>query len=323
MVRYVLKRLLWMIPVILGIAILIFTIMYFCPGDPAATILGNGATQIQIAAKREEMGLNDPYIVQLLRYLKQTFIDFDLGTSYMYGTSVFAGLMERMKYTLIIAVTCMLLQVLIGTPLGIVAALHRNGLADRICMFIALLGVSIPGFWLALMMVVAFAVNLGWLPAYGIDSWQCFIMPCIANCFAGVATQARQTRSSMLEVIRSDYVTTAKSKGLSEKTILMKHILPNALIPIITIVGNGMGMMLGGTVVIENVFSIPGVGSYMTSAINSRDYPIVMGGVLILGIIFSLIMLLVDVIYAFVDPRIKARYEKGNKKRVKKEVATA
>lgn len=313
--RYILKRLLWMIPVIIGIAILIFSIMYICPGDPAAAILGNGATQVQIEAKRAEMGLNDPYIVRLLRYLKQTFIDFDLGDSYFYGTPVIQGLMDRMPHTLVIACICMLLQIAIGTPLGIVAATHRNGLADRICMFVALLGVSIPGFWLALMMVVLFAVNLGWLPAYGIGGIQYYIMPCIANCFAGIATQARQTRSSMLEVIRSDYVTTARAKGLSESTILFKHILPNALIPIITIVGNGMGMMLGGTVVIENVFSIPGIGSYMTSAISSRDYPIVMGGVLLLGIIFSLIMLLVDIVYAFVDPRIKAHYEGGSKKK--------
>ena len=312
--RYILKRLLWMIPVMLGIAILIFSIMYICPGDPAASMLGTGATQVQIEAKREELGLNDPYIVRLGRYLRDVFLRFDLGTSYMYGTPVIDGLMERMKYTLVIAISCMLLQTFIGTPLGIIAATHRNGIADRICMFIAMLGVSVPAFWLALMMVVVFSVKLGWLPAFGVGSFKYYIMPCLANCLAGVATQARQTRSSMLEVIRSDYVTTAKAKGLSEREVLLKHALPNALIPIITIVGNGMGMMLGGTVVIENVFSIPGIGSYMTSAINSRDYPIVMGGVLLLGLIFSLIMLLVDVVYAFVDPRIKAQYE-GKKRR--------
>ena len=312
--RYILKRLLWMIPVMLGIAILIFSIMYICPGDPAASMLGTGATQVQIEAKREELGLNDPYIVRLGRYLRDVFLRFDLGTSYMYGTPVIDGLMERMKYTLVIAISCMLLQIFIGTPLGIIAATHRKGIADRICMFIAMLGVSVPAFWLALMMVVVFSVKLGWLPAFGVGGFKYYIMPCLANCLAGVATQARQTRSSMLEVIRSDYVTTAKAKGLSEREVLLKHALPNALIPIITIVGNGMGMMLGGTVVIENVFSIPGIGSYMTSAINSRDYPIVMGGVLLLGLIFSLIMLLVDVVYAFVDPRIKAQYE-GKKRR--------
>lgn len=308
-----------MIPVMLGIAILIFSIMYVCPGDPAAAMLGTGATQVQIAAKRAELGLDAPYIVQLFNYLKQVFLHFDLGNSYFYGTPVIAGIASRMKYTVIIAFVSMGLQILVGTPLGIVAATHQNGLADRFCMLVALLGVSIPGFWLALMMVVIFSVGLGLLPPYGVGGIEFFIMPCLANCLAGIAAQARQTRSSMLEVIRSDYITTARAKGLAERDILMKHALPNALIPIITVVGNGMGMMLGGTVVIENVFSIPGIGNYMMSAINSRDYPIVLGGVLVLGILFSLIMLLVDIIYAFVDPRIKAQYE-GRKKRGGKKV---
>lgn len=316
MIRYVVKRLLWMIPVMVGIAILIFTIMYICPGDPAQSILGPSATAVELAAKREELGLNDPYIVRLGRYLYDTFIRFDLGTSYKYGTSVLKGLMERMQYTLVIALLCMALQVFIGTPLGIMAATHHNGIADRICMFLALGGVSIPAFWLALMMVLAFSVRMGLLPVQGVDQGLAsFILPCIANSFAGIASQARHTRSSMLEVIRSDYVVTAKAKGLSSRTILFKHALPNALIPIITIVGNGMGMMLGGTVIIENVFAIPGVGRYMTDAISARDYPVVMGGVLILGLIFSLIMLLVDIVYAFVDPRIKAQYESGKGKK--------
>lgn len=307
--KYVVKRLLWMIPVLLGIAIVIFTIMYFCPGDSAAVILGNSATPAAIEAKRVEMGLNRPYIVRLLDYLNQVFLHFDLGTSYFQNQSVMSGILYRLPYTITIAVICMLLQILIGTPLGITAAVHQNGVADRICMVIALAGVSIPGFWLAMMLVLLFAVRLGWLPPYGVGGIQYFILPCIANAFAGIASQARQTRSSMLEVIRSDYIVTARAKGLSEKDILYKHALPNALIPIITVVGNGMGMMLGGTVVIESVFSIPGIGMYTTSAINNRDYPVVMGGVLFLGALFSLIMLLVDVIYAYVDPRIKAQYE--------------
>lgn len=298
-----------MIPVLLGITIVIFTIMYFCPGDPAASILGNGATPAAIAEKRAEMGLDEPYLVRLVDYLKQVFLHLDLGTSYFQNQSVMSGILYRLPYTFIIASICILLQVLIGTPLGITAAVHQNGLADRFCMIVALAGVSIPGFWLAMMLVLLFSVQLGWLPPYGVGGIPYFILPCIANAFAGIASQARQTRSSMLEVIRSDYIVTARAKGLSEREILYKHALPNALIPIITVVGNGMGMMLGGTVVIESVFSIPGIGMYTTSAINNRDYPIVMGGVLFLGALFSLIMLLVDVVYAYVDPRIKAQYE--------------
>ena len=240
MIRYIGKRLLWMIPVMLGIAILIFSIMYICPGDPAQSMLGPSATAVELAAKREELGLNDPYIVRLGRYLYQTFIRFDLGDSYKYGTSVFEGLMERMRYTLVIALLCMALQVFVGTPLGIAAATHHNGVADRICMLLALVGVSIPAFWLALMLVLIFAVNLNWLPTSGVDNGLfSFIMPCIANSFAGIASQARHTRSSMLEVIRSDYIVTAKAKGLSPRTVLLRHALPNALIPIITIIGNG------------------------------------------------------------------------------------
>ena len=271
--KYVVKRLLWMIPVLLGIAVVIFTIMYFCPGDPAAAILGNSATPAAIEAKRIEMGLDRPYIVRLLDYLNQVFLHFDLGTSYFQNQSVMSGILYRLPYTITIAVICMLLQILIGTPLGITAAVHQNGIADRICMVIALAGVSIPGFWLAMMLVLLFAVKLGWLPPYGVGGIQYFILPCIANAFAGIASQARQTRSSMLEVIRSDYIVTARAKGLKESVVLFKHTL------------------------------------YTTSAINNRDYPVVMGGVLFLGALFSLIMLLVDVIYAYVDPRIKAQYE--------------
>lgn len=311
--KYIIKRLLWMIPVLLGIAVVIFTIMYFCPGDPAASILGNSATPEALAAKRVEMGLDQPYLVRLLDYLEQVFLHFDLGTSYFQNQPVMSGILYRMPYTLTIAALCMLLQIFIGTPLGITAAVHQDGIADRFCMLVALLGVSIPGFWLAMMLVLLFAVQLGWLPPYGVGGIQYYILPCVANAFAGIASQARQTRSSMLEVIRSDYIVTARAKGLSERTILYRHALPNALIPIITVVGNGMGVMLGGTVVIESVFSIPGIGMYTTDAINNRDYPIVMGGVLFLGLVFSLIMLLVDVIYAYVDPRIKAQYEGGQK----------
>ena len=184
MIRYVVKRLLWMIPVMLGIAILIFSIMYICPGDPAQSILGPSATPVELAAKREEMGLNDPYIVRLGRYLYDTFIRFDLGTSYKYGVSVLGGLMERMQYTLIIALLCMALQIFVGTPLGIMAATHHNGIWDRVSMFLALVGVSIPAFWLALMLVLIFSVNLGWLPTSGVDAGiASFILPCIANSF--------------------------------------------------------------------------------------------------------------------------------------------
>jgi peptide/nickel transport system permease protein len=298
-----------MIPVILGVSILIFTIMYFVPGDPARFILGVEATVAEVAAKRTDMGLNDPYLVQMGRFLYETFIRFDLGTSYVLNTPVLKELLTRLPYTLTIGLLCMLLQIAVGIPLGVTAAVHHNGFADRLCMFIALLGVSVPSFWLGLMLVLLFSLKLGILPAYGVGGIQHFIMPVICNSFAGIATQARQTRSSMLDVIHSDYITTARANGMSERDIIYQHALPNALIPVITIIGNGMANILGGTVVIETVFSIPGMGLYMTNAIGNRDYPVVRGSVVLLAIIFSLIVLLVDLVYAFVDPRIKAQFE--------------
>jgi peptide/nickel transport system permease protein len=307
-----------MLPVVLGVAVVIFTIMYFVPGDPARFIMGLDATAAQVAEKRHEMGLDAPYIIQLGRFLFNTFIRFDLGDSYMFNTPVLSDLMVRLPNTLIIGLLCMVLQIAVGIPLGVTAAVHHNGFADRLCIFLALFGVSMPSFWLGLLMVLLFSLKLGILPAYGVGGIQYFIMPVICNSFAGIATQARQTRSSMLDVIRSDYITTARSKGMSEHDVIYKHALPNALIPVITVIGNGLANIFGGAVVIETVFSIPGVGLYMTNAIGNRDYPVVQGAVVVLAVIFSLIVLLVDLVYAFVDPRIRAQFEAHGGKRGKK-----
>ena len=211
--RYVLRRLLQMIPVILGVTILVFTILYFIPGDPVRLLLGAEPTPAQVEAKREAMGLNDPYLVRLGKYVEGIVLHFDFGKSWIYNTPVTTELLQRFPRTLTIAVICMLMQILIGTPLGIIAAVNRNGWGDRISMFIAMFGISMPNFWIALMLVLFFSVKLGWLPPFGIGGLEFYILPCIANAFPGIATQARQTRSSMLEVIRSDYITTARAKG--------------------------------------------------------------------------------------------------------------
>ncbi|MGM9521169.1 MAG: ABC transporter permease [Oscillospiraceae bacterium] len=306
--RYILKRLVMMIFVVLGVAILIFTIMYFTPGDPAQIILGSSATDEQIYNLRENMGLNRPFMAQLGSFLYNTFIKFDFGTSYISRASVSAEILVRMPRTLLIAVICMILSTIIGLPLGIIAAVHQDKWQDTVSIALSLIGVSIPGFWLALMLVLVFSVKLGWLPAFGIGGIEYYILPCVSNSIASLAINARQTRSAMLDVIRSDYVTTALAKGVSQRSVIYKHALPNALIPVITTIGGSFAGALGGTVIIESIFSIPGIGSYMTSAINSRDYPVVRGSVVILAISFSIIMLLVDLIYAAVDPRIKAQY---------------
>lgn len=316
--RFVIKRLLWMIPVILGVTILIFSIMFVVPGDPAEIIGGDGLTEEEYDEIREGLGLNDPYIVQLGRYMYKVFIQFDFGQSYATGRSVTTELLHRLPHTLIIGFSGMILALGIGIPLGVIAAVHRNGLGDRISMIIALLGVSMPGFWTALMMVILFAVKLSWLPAQGIDSPLGYIMPAIAMSLGGLAGQARQSRSSMLEVIRADYVTTARSKGLTEREVIVKHALPNALMPIITLAGSQLAHVFGGAVAMETVFSIPGIGSYLVQAINRRDYPVIEGSVILLAIVFSLVMLLVDLVYGFIDPRIKAQFANSAKKKTRR-----
>jgi peptide/nickel transport system permease protein len=254
------------------------------------------------------MGLDKPYIVQLGAFLRDTFLRFDLGTSYTSKGSIAAEIAVRFPRTLNLALWSMIVSVVIGLPLGIVAAVHQGKWQDNAAILISMLGLSIPGFWLALMMVLLFSVKLGWLPAYGIGGWKYYIMPVLSNSLGNIAMNSRQTRSAMLDVIRSDYVTTARAKGVSEKNVIYKHALPNALIPIITLLGTGFGTSLGGTVIVESIFVMPGIGTYITSAISSLDYPAVRGSVVILAIAFSFIMLAVDLIYALVDPRIKAQY---------------
>jgi peptide/nickel transport system permease protein len=288
--------------------------MYLIPGDPAKMMLGADSTPAQVAAKRQELGLNDPYLLRLGKYVGGIVFHFDFGESWVYHTPVTTELTHRFPRTLTIAIICMALQIFVGIPLGIIAAVNQNGLGDRISQFIAVFGVSLPNFWVALMLVLLFSLQLHWLPPYGIGGIQYYILPCIALSFPGIATQARQTRSSMLEVIRSDYIVTARAKGMSENRVILRHALPNALLPVVTVIGNGMGMLLGGAVVIESIFSIPGVGMYLVNGINTRDYAVVQSSVIFLAIVFTMIMLLVDLVYALIDPRIKAQFA-GKKRR--------
>lgn len=308
--RYILKRLLWMIPVILGVTILIFTIMYYTPGDPVEIILGTNATAESKAQLAHSLGLDQSFLKQLGIYLKKVFLQFDLGESYHTGKSVASEIAARFPYTLMLAFSAMLISLLAGIPLGVYAAVRQNRMGDKVSMIIALLGVSMPQFWVGLLLVLLFSLYLDWLPPSGIGGIRYYILPILANCLGGVAGIARQTRSSMLDVIRSDYVTTAHAKGVSKWNTIFRHALPNALIPIITVAGTSFGRSLGGTIVIEAVFSIPGIGSYLITGLNNRDLPIVRGCVIFLAITFSIIMLLTDLFYAFVDPRIKAQYEK-------------
>ena len=323
MVKYIIKRLLWMIPIVLGVTVLVFTLMCFTPGNPAETILGATATQEDLDAKTEELGLNDPYIVRLGNYLMQVYVKHDLGSSWITKVDIMSSIAEKLPRTMILSLVTMLIAFGVGIPLGIVAATHQNQWQDSLSMVFALIGVAIPNFWLALLLIILFSVKLGWLPAMGIDAGiKSYILPALAACMGSLATCARQTRSSMLDVIRSDYITTARSKGVPERDVVTKHALKNALIPIITMAGSTFGRLLGGMMIIETVFAIPGMGTYIIGAVNNRDYPIVQGGTIFLAITFSLCMLAVDLLYAAVDPRIKAQYA-SKKKALKKQKEAA
>ena len=320
MIKYVIKRLLMIIPVLLCVAIAIFTIMYFAPGDPVALVLGDHYTEEQYAVVAAQLGLDKSFFEQLLIFLRDTFLRFDFGTSYVLKTDVTEALLSRFPRTAIIASASCLVQIFIAIPLGVTAATHQNGIVDRFCIVLAMVGISAPGFWIGMMLILLFSQKLQLLPASGVSHWYSYILPCAANAFAGLGGITRLTRSQMLEVIRSDYVVTARAKGVPERQILYSHALPNSLIPIVTHIGTHFATALGGTVVIETAFSVPGVGYYIMNGVGNRDYPIVRGGVTLLAMVFCLVVLAVDLLYAFIDPRIRAQYEGSGKKKAKKKV---
>ena len=310
------------IPVLLCVAILIFTILYFSPGDPVISMLGGTYTPEQYAAKAAEMGVDKSYFVQLGQFLYNLFLRLDFGESWQLGTKIAPELFSRLPRTLIIAAVCAALQVVIAIPLGITAATHQNGIVDRLCVLLSMIGISLPAFWIGLMLMLVFSVWLGWLPTSGVEHWYSYILPIAANSLLGIGSQTRMARSQMLEVIRSDYIVTARAKGVPEKVILYKHALPNALIPILTFVGTHFGRALGGTIVIEQVFGIPGIGYYIMSAVKAGDYPIVRSGVTLIALLFCIVILIIDILYAFIDPRIKSQYENSGRKK-KRKVKTA
>lgn len=296
-----------MIPVLLGVSLLVFAIMSFTPGDPAQLILGENAPPEAVAELREEMGLNDPFVLRYARFVGNAMMG-DLGQSYTSGRDVFDEIFSRFPNTLILAAIGVIIAVLIGIPVGIISATRQYSLIDSGSMIFALLGVSMPNFWLGLMMILLFSVNLGWVPSGGYSDWSSLIMPAITLGTGSAAIITRMTRSSMLEVIRQDYIRTARAKGVAENVVINRHALKNALIPVITVIGLQFGYLLGGAVLTETVFSWPGVGRMMVDAIRQKDAPTVLGTVVFLATTSSLVNLFVDLLYGFVDPRIKSQY---------------
>ncbi len=307
MLKYAIKRILLLIPVVLSVMIILFTILYFTPGDPARIALGQEVTEEAIDAFRAERGLDDPYFVQLGRYLYRAVFHGDLGYSYIMKSSVTSELATRIPMTMKLAFWSVIFSTLVGIPLGIISAIKQYSLLDSVVTLVTLLGVSMPTFWTGLLLILAFSVHLEWLPSMGFGTVSEMVLPILTLAGSSVAIIARITRSSMLEVIQSDYIRTARAKGQKERVVIFRHALPNAMIPIMTIVSMQFGMLLGGSIITEAIFSISGVGRLLLEAINMRDYPIIQGSVLFISIAFCLINLTVDILYAFVDPRIHVK----------------
>ena len=297
-----------MIPTMFFVMILVFTINYFSEGDPVSDILGPEATQEQYDQKREELGLNDPYHEQLFRYVKNIVTEFDFGTSYKTGKPVIEEVLERFPTTLLLTLCSMAIATVLGVLLGVISAVKQYYVLDYLATLTSLVGVSIPSFWLGLMLMLVFALQLGWFPASGFYGPKYWVLPAIAIAVIPLSTITRMTRSAMLEVVRQDYMRTAKAKGLSETQTILKHGLKNTLIPVITVIGIQTGRTLAGSIVVESIFSIPGLGSLIVNAINARNYPTIQGSILFCALTFCIINLLVDILYAYIDPRIKSQY---------------
>jgi peptide/nickel transport system permease protein len=306
--KYIFRRIVLLIPVILGVSLVVFSIMYFTPGDPAAIILGERAPADEVALLREQMGLNEPYFVQFFNFIKNA-LQGDLGRSYVTKRPVFDELIARFPATMQLAAAAVFVAVFLGIPIGIISATRQYSAFDMIAMILALIGVSMPNFWQGLMMILLFSIVLRVLPSSGYGTFRHLIMPALTIGTSSMALITRMTRSSMLEVVRQDYIRTARAKGLSEQVVINRHALKNALIPIITVIGLQFGFLLGGAVLTETIFSWPGVGRLMVEAIRQKDVPVVQGGVLLLAITFSFVNLIVDILYAYIDPRIKAQYK--------------
>jgi len=298
-----------LIPVLLGVAFIIYAIMNVAEGDPVYQVAGPDATEEQLDALREEMGLNGSLLERYFRYIFK-LLRGDLGTSYVSKMDVMQLYLQRLPNTLKLASVAMIVAVVISVPLGIVAAVNQNSIKDTVSMILALLGLSMPNFWLGLLLMLLFSLKLGWFPSGGAEGLRSVVLPAVTVGVGLAALLTRTTRSSMLDVLRQDYLRTARAKGVSEKRVVFHHALRNALIPIITIFGVQFSNVLGGSVLAETVFAWPGVGRLVVDAIDQRDIPTVTGALIMTTMLVTVVNLIVDIVYAYVDPRIKAQYTK-------------
>lgn len=304
MLIFLIRRFIQIIPVLLGVTLIVFLIMQMVPGDPAALVAGEGATDAQVDSIRHELGLDQPVLVQYAKYVGDV-VQGDLGETIRTSRPVLDEILVRLPITLELAFWSILITVILGVIIGIIAATKQNSFTDVGLMMVALLGVSLPNFWLGLILILYFSVELQWFPVAGWGTFSHIILPALTLGTGGAAIVARMTRASMLEVIRQDYIRTAKAKGVRQRFIIYKHALKNALIPVITVVGLQFGALLGGTVLTESVFAINGVGRLIIDAIRMRDLPLVQGTILFVSVLFVLVNLLVDVSYRFLNKRVE------------------
>ena len=312
MIRYVSRRVLMMIPVLIGVIFVVFCMMYFSPGEAADYMLGDLATAEDKALFNQQNGLDRPFMVQFVSYIGN-LLKGDWGTSWINKRSVAEELMSRFPNTLLLATISMVIASALGITLGILSAVKQNSLLDSITRVFSTIGVSMPSFWEGLMLILLFSVTLRWLPVSGFTTWKHWILPAVTIGTASSATIMRMTRSSMLEAIRQDYIRTARAKGQKESVVIWKHALRNALIPVMTVIGLSFGKLLGGMAIIETVFAINGLGKLIVDAIPVKNTPVVQGGILLAALAMSVINLLTDIMYAFIDPRIRSQYASRRK----------
>ena len=323
MLRYIIRRLFQLVPVVLGVTFIVFTLTYISPGDPARMLLPQDAKDEEVADLKHAMGLDRPFLLQYYHFLfgfhseggsfdyKGLFM-LDLGRSYVSNRPVFGTILERFPNTVLLAVSAMALSILVAIPFGILSATRQYSRTDVVVTVLALVGISIPAFWLGMMLIWIFSVQLRIFPSLAVPSnLRSIVLPVLTLAALSTAVQTRMTRSSMLEVIRQDYIRTARAKGLANKRVIYKHAMRNALIPVVTVVGLQVGQLLVGAVLTETVFSYPGIGTIMVDAIQRKDTPQIMASVVFMAMVFAVVNLLVDILYAFIDPRIKVQYERS------------
>ena len=308
MLIYCIKRIFMMIPVLLGVVFTVFSIMSLTPGDPARLILGPQAEQEAVELLRQEMRLDEPMIVQFIHYVSSILLRFDFGNSYRTGLPVFHEILARFPYTLILAFMSVLVVFSLGIPVGIMSAVKQYSIADILPRALAMFLSAVPLFWLGMVFILLFALTLGWLPSSGIGSWQHFVMPITAAALPNAAMIMRMVRATMLETIRQEYIVTARAKGASEVRIIFKHALKNAMLPVINSLGATLGLMLGGSIVAETVFAVPGLGTLMILSVRIQDIPMVMAVTIFLSVVFCAVILMTDLTFGLVDPRVRARF---------------